>query len=128
MKPRIQAALLLGLLVSNGAELQSATSAPARKNSPGDFVFFVATNGNDKWSGLLAAPNGRKTDGPFATLPHAVQAVRESNRHTKPSVRMSTIYVRAGLHFLSEPLVFTPEDSGIQIAAFKNEEPILSGG
>ena len=120
--------LILGLLFSNCAELQSATSAPARKNSPGDFVFFVATNGNDKWSGLLAAPNRRKTDGPFATLPHAVQAIRESNQYPKPTARRSTIYVRAGLHLLSEPLVLTPEDSGIQIAAFKNEEPILSGG
>ena len=31
-------------------------------------TFFVATKGNDGWSGKLAEPNGAKTDGPFATL------------------------------------------------------------
>ena len=30
--------------------------------------FYVATNGNDAWSGRLDSPNADKTDGPFATL------------------------------------------------------------
>ena len=39
--------------------------------------FYVATNGNDNWSGTLAEPNISKTDGPFATLSRAQEAVRE---------------------------------------------------
>ena len=31
-------------------------------------VFYVAPNGNDAWSGKMAAPNADKTDGPFATV------------------------------------------------------------
>ena len=39
--------------------------------------FYVAVNGNDDWSGTLAEPNADKTDGSFATLKRAQQAVRE---------------------------------------------------
>src|SRR5437016_9951912 len=40
-------------------------------------VFFVATNGNDRWSGRLPSPNPSRTDGPLATLPRALKAVRD---------------------------------------------------
>ncbi|HEY5912131.1 MAG TPA: hypothetical protein VJA21_16125, partial [Verrucomicrobiae bacterium] len=36
--------------------------------SPRADVFYVATDGNDAWSGKLAAPNHAQTDGPFASL------------------------------------------------------------
>ena len=39
--------------------------------------FYVATDGNDGWSGKLESPNADKTDGPFATLARARDAVRE---------------------------------------------------
>lgn len=38
--------------------------------------FYVSTTGNDAWSGKLAEPNIGKTDGPFATVNRAKQAVR----------------------------------------------------
>src|ERR1700722_6267326 len=38
--------------------------------------FYVATNGNDLWSGKLPVPNGLHTDGPFASLARAQIAVR----------------------------------------------------
>lgn len=94
--------------------------------------FYVAKNGNDAWSGRLAVPNRQRTDGPFATLARAQQAVRELRRKgnlTRPIVVM----VRKGVHYLNEPLVFTPEDSGTAqsptvYAAYPGEKPILSGG
>src|SRR5882724_3556503 len=123
MKHPIQVVLLLGFLLSTCIELQSLAATTA-----GSLTFFVATNGNDKWSGLLADPNARKNDGPFATLPRALQAMRDSSHLAKSNRLRSTIYVRAGLHLLTDPLVLTSEDSGIQIAAFRSEQPILSGG
>ena len=39
--------------------------------------FFVSTQGNDAWSGRLEVPNAARSDGPFATLPHARDAVRK---------------------------------------------------
>ena len=38
--------------------------------------FYVAPNGNDQWSGTLAEPNSTNTDGPFASISRAQEAVR----------------------------------------------------
>ena len=51
--------------------------------------FYVATDGNDAWSGTLASPNAAKTDGPFATLQRARDAVRE----TRAAVPAETVTV-----------------------------------
>lgn len=39
--------------------------------------FHIAADGDDAWSGTLPAANAAKTDGPFATLAKARDAVRE---------------------------------------------------
>ena len=39
--------------------------------------FFVAEDGDDAWSGTLAASNAGKTDGPFATLSRARERLGE---------------------------------------------------
>jgi parallel beta-helix repeat protein len=41
--------------------------------------FYVATNGNDSWTGRLAAPNAGNTDGPFRTLQRAAGVVAPGN-------------------------------------------------
>ena len=66
--------------------------------------FFVAANGNDNWSGKLAAPNAAGNDGPFATLTKAQQAA-----HAATGAR--TILVRGGTYVLDKPLSFTAADS-----------------
>jgi hypothetical protein len=37
---------------------------------------YVSPDGNDAWSGTLAAPNAARTDGPFASLERARDGVR----------------------------------------------------
>ena len=91
---------------------------------------FVALNGNDQWSGLFSEPNETGSDGPFATLQKARDAVRSMNRDRIGSI---TVQVRSGTHFLGESLIFEPGDSGtadcpIIYAAFPGERPVLSGG
>ena len=73
---------------------------------------FVSVEGDDSWSGKLEAPNAGKTDGPFATLKRARDAVRElkAKKGLKEPV---TIMVRGGKYFLEEPLVLTEIDSGM---------------
>ncbi len=93
--------------------------------------FFVATNGNDAWSGALSAPNEDGTDGPFATLQRAQQAVRDRVR--RGLTRAVTALIRAGVYYLPQGLTFTPEDSGtakhaITYAAYPGEHPVLIGG
>ena len=46
-------------------------------------TFFVAANGNDSWSGDLAAPNSTNSDGPFASLSRAQYAV-ETHQNQLP--------------------------------------------
>ncbi len=97
-------------------------------------VFYVAPNGNDAWSGKLPSPNRSKTDGPFATLQRALDAVKTLKAQQGGALRQPvTISLRGGTYFLSEPVIVTPEHSGttqcpVTIAAYRNEKPILSGG
>jgi len=95
-------------------------------------TLYVAPNGNDAWSGKLDAPNEAGTDGPFATLAGARDAIRgmkAAGALPGPVV----VQVRGGVYRLREPVVFGPEDSGSHAApityeAYPGEEPVLSGG
>lgn len=134
---RRQAALLrlsLALACAAAVSASRGEAAAAPAVTPGPGIFFVALDGNDGWSGRLDAPNANRTDGPFATLARARDAVRELKRQQGGTLRQPvTVYVRGGLHALTEPLVLTPEDSGtaqapVTYAAYPGENPILSGG
>ena len=106
------------------------TTPPARgpQEGRGEATFFVATDGDDAWSGTLREPNAKGTDGPFATLHRARDAVRALKRRG-PVVVM----VRGGTYHLHEPLALGPEDSGsaespVIYCAAPGEEAVLSGG
>jgi len=95
-------------------------------------VFYVSTRGNDEWSGALSEPNAEGTDGPFATIRRARDALR-ALRAGDEADRPALVLLRGGTYFLDEPLVLGPEDSGTQLApvtyaAYPGEEPIISGG
>jgi len=128
MKRFLLAAVLTGLLFGC-ARLgpNGATSIPAPKPGPG--VFFVATNGNDQWSGRLPAPSRKGTDGPFATLPRALKAVREARQHGAVESRQTaTVFLCGGTYFVEAPIVLTPEDSNLLLMACPGTTPVLSGG
>ena len=104
----------------------------SNKEERDGLVFYTATDGDDGWSGKLAEPNAERTDGPFATLARARDAIRES-KGGQPLDKPVTVLVRGGKYYLDETLVFTPEDSGtrewpIAYQAYPGEKPILSGG
>src|SRR6266567_5488960 len=119
--------IVLGLVL-----LMVGCAGPAAKVSapmPAPGIFFVATNGDDRWSGRVAAPNRARTDGPLATSSAALKAVREFRRQeTNAVAKAVTVFLRSGPYFLSEPLVLGPEDSGLTLAAYPGEKPVLSGG
>ena len=97
-------------------------------------AFYVAPDGDDSWLGKLPMPNSERTDGPFATLEKARDAIREMKETQRGELNQPVIvYVRGGAHFLNEPLVFTPEDSGsedcpITYSSYPGEEAVISGG
>ncbi|BAI75696.1 hypothetical protein AZL_c04030 (plasmid) [Azospirillum sp. B510] len=83
-------------------------------------AFFVSPKGNDSWSGRLAAPNAAGTDGPFASLEKARDAMRASD--------IDTTYVRGGTYRLNKTLSLDSHDDGHSFLAYKGETPVLSGG
>jgi hypothetical protein len=85
-------------------------------------TFYVAPDGSDAWSGRLARPNPRKTDGPLAT----VRAARDAAR--KLGTGKARICLRAGEYFLDKPLVLTARDSGLTIEAARGAAVVLYGG
>lgn len=93
--------------------------------------FFVAENGNDEWSGTVAEKNDRGTDGPFATLSRAKDAVR-ALKGDQPD-RNYAVAIRGGVYSLRETLVFGLNDAAapghtITYAAYPGETPVLSSG
>ena len=103
-----------------------ATSLPVQAAE-----WYVGLAGNDAWSGKLAAPNAERTDGPWATLLHARDAVRAARKAGDHSA--VTVQVRAGTYELTAGLKFDASDSGtaeapVEWRAFQNEKPVLIGG
>jgi len=93
--------------------------------------FYISPAGNDGWSGRLAEPNAARSDGPFATIARARDAVRSLKRD---GLRKDlVVQIREGVYTLTSPLVFKSEDSGtvdhsITYAAYPGEHPVISGG
>lgn len=97
-----------------------------------DKTLYVAVDGNDNWSGTLAEPNSKHTDGPFASLDKARLSVR-AYRKSASTPAPVTVLVRGGTYYLKNTLTFEPEDSGseqapITYAAYPGEIPVISGG
>ena len=96
-------------------------------------IFHVAPNGNDAWSGTLAAPNATQTDGPRRTLLAAREAVRAYRAtHGWPTSGV-TVQVQAGTYPQAESFTLTAEDSGtaaapLSIVAAPGAKVLLSGG
>lgn len=97
---------------------------------PTSVTYYVAPNGNDLWSGTLAAPNYNNTDGPFASFSHArafVQSIEKSG------LTQVNVQFRAGTYYLAATEMFTAADSGsfatqIVYQNYPGESPVLSGG
>lgn len=107
--------------------LFAASFAWAAAAEPSDF--YVSTQGSDRWSGTLAAPNAQGSDGPFATLARARDAVRELKRRTAP--KNVVVSIREGRYVLRETVVFGLEDSGVgdstvTYQAHPGEKPVFT--
>jgi hypothetical protein len=115
------------LLATVLAAVTPATSGRAATN-----VLFVATNGNDAWSGTLPQPNVQRTDGPLASLEGARNVIR--NLRALPGPRWAVrVEVGDGLYRLASPLTLGLQDTGgptnpIVYQAAPAARPVWSGG
>ena len=87
--------------------LSAAAAAPLR--------LYVATDGNDAWSGRLSAANSQHSDGPFATLERARDEIR-AQKKAGCLDSGAVVEVRAGAYYLNKPFKLTAEDSGAPAA------------
>ncbi|MGQ1784429.1 hypothetical protein [Saccharicrinis sp. GN24d3] len=106
-------------------------------NTRQNIELYVSVEGNDHATGAISNP--------FATIPKAVEAVRELRE--KGNHKPATIYLRAGQHQLTQTLVLgvedglssgaekvIPEETGagqlvqsyLKFAAYPGEEPLVS--
>jgi len=97
-----------------------------------DVTFYVASNGNDEWSGKFAEPDSAETDGPFATLERARDAIRDLKKAGELKAS-ATVFVRGGIYEFTQTLKLDAQDSGspespIVYRAYENEKPVIIGG
>jgi hypothetical protein len=93
-----------------------------------DGDIFVSLDGNDKWSGKLAAPDKKKTDGPFRTIEKAKETVNLLKRTGMLDGEI-TVWLREGTYFIDKPLVFEAKDSApVTYASCPGEKAIINGG
>jgi len=89
--------------------------------------FYVAQNGCDRWSGTLPEPNADGTDGPFATVERARDAVRVFKNGVYRNIY---VLIRGGEYQLKNELKFEPEDSHydaykVVYANYPDETPVF---
>lgn len=111
-----------------GIDLLMAAAAVFLTTTAFGVEFFVAPNGNDEWSGRLAAPNTARTDGPFATLERAREAARRYARRERVVVTL-----RGGVYQRRATFRLEAEDSGsarnpVVYRARRGETAVLRGG
>ena len=72
----------------------------------GESSMFVASGGDDGWSGKRATPSEPRTDGPFATLERARAEIRKMKQVGLSEGRV-TLKLRAGIYQLPPTFVLT---------------------
>lgn len=93
---------------------------------------YVATNGNDAWTGRQA-DQATGENGPFASIERArdeIRKLKQANALPSGPVR---VYIRDGIYPLDHTIEFNAADSGtvessISYQAYKNERPRIIGG
>jgi hypothetical protein len=118
---------MLAALWGGGGELARGTAGDREPDR-----FYVAPFGDDAWSGRLADPAPERTDGPFATLEGAREAVRAARR-SLGLPHGAEIVLRGGTHRRSQTFQLTAEDSGrpdapLAVRSAPGEQARLMGG
>ncbi len=121
----------LTLILPLVTALSSLFPCTATASSP--TVLYVATDGNDAWSGTVPEANAGKTDGPFATLERARDAVRELKKQGGLPEGGVAVELRGGRYERGQTFELDADDSGTEASpvvyrARQGEEVRLIGG
>ncbi len=96
-------------------------------------TFYVSPHGNDAWTGMVPSPTADGNDGPFASVTHARDAIRQLKARQGRPLAPITVEIRGGTYYLNETITFTARDSGtrespISYVAYKGERPLFCAG
>jgi hypothetical protein len=124
-------ATFLGTVIDSPVLTGALPGSSAEKRPDGEAVFYLASDGRDQWSGRLASANAAASDGPFRSLPAALDKIRRARAAGLQGA--VTLRLRGGTYFLDAPLRFDPADSGtakapVVVEAYGTEKPVISGG
>ena len=113
------------------AHMAAMRMSPPLADAP--LRLYVATNGNDAWSGTQPDPDETRNDGPFATLDRARTEIRRLRDQGQPPPGGLAVFIRGGNYPVSNTLTLTAADSGTMDApilyrSFPGETPIFQGG
>ena len=84
----------------------------SNSESSSGLILFVASDGDDNWSGRMAMPNKAKNDGPFATLEKARDEIRKLRQSGQMPPGGITVEIRGGVYYLDKPFELGEADSG----------------
>lgn len=144
------AAFLAGILAcavlptasSAAPERCEASQPPAFRQAQGgglrhntkSVVFYVSTKGNDAWSGRQPSPDRKGSNGPFASLERAQDAVRalRAGGRIAPGGCVC-VRLRGGNYYLTKTFELGSEDGGtaaapVVYAPYGTEKARVSGG
>lgn len=130
----LAACVMLWLAICGGCRgLDGAPQAAGDRPAAPGVRLCVATDGNDAWTGCLAAANAGRSDGPLATLEASRQRIRELKRKGPLPAGGVEVVVRGGQYSLSTTFQLDAEDSGAADApvvyrAAAGEKVCLVGG
>lgn len=97
--------LLMAVVVLPAPSIQAA-------DSPAATQFYVSTAGNDAWSGTMSVPNESQSDGPFATIERARDAIRALKKSGGLPPGGVTVQIQSGIYHFARTLELAAEDSG----------------
>jgi hypothetical protein len=102
-------------------------------DAPPTLVIFVATDGDDAWSGRLPSVNASRSDGPIATLERARDMIRERRSAGPLPAGGVVVELRGGRYQLEQAFRLELQDSGeaespVIYRASEGEEVCLAGG
>ncbi len=124
---------LCSLLIGSVVFACEVTAQPAALAKADEgLTWYVSPQGDDRWSGRIAAPNADSSDGPLVSLSAARDAIRRARQTTEQAVAMR-VEVAGGRYELHSPFVLEPQDSGsatapVTYAAAEGAQPVFSGG
>ncbi|MHC5077366.1 MAG: hypothetical protein ACYTFM_13225 [Planctomycetota bacterium] len=96
-------------------------------------IFYISKLGDDRWSGTIPEPKEDESDGPFATLDRARDAVQQRRKNIQCDLSSAQVLIRKGIYTLSTTFELSKLDSGtsrypVIYQPYKNEKVHIIGG